>query len=558
MKQFLVLLTALGLALVLAGCGGSSSGTKAPPVDPGPTPSDILAKVNAATASAATLQTAAATLTTLSGAHDAEGSARNTAKTNVAKIGTLAADGNSSAAQMSAQAVLDAEQGLQDAIDAVTAAETVANAAKAALAGLPAKDTAGAADAVDKALTAADTAKKAAKAVQDEADTVANSLAASVKLVSADKTDTTPAISPATIGKGVADAIQAALAPTASNDGTGVRITFNGNDDTVPTASTATATKPVSMNNATGMTWAEIVGADNLMDRLIADTGTSTKSVKVAAIAGMKVTDVFGTGATLDATTGVPANSDNDGAQTTSTETNATTNYMGIPGTVICGGDDCKAKDGNLTGSWYFTPTNATESYTKIGDAKTYSVDTLYAKYGHWLAVAENGEATVHTFAQSSGNGDNLDFSTAGAHTDSEATYTGNAAGRSVHRTYNEDGKQTDIQSGSFTANVSLTAEFGSSPMLRGTVNNFQSADNPGSVGSNWSVELVKRSIDGSGFTDGVAKGSGQNGDWTTLPFGLTPQGSDPVVNQRPSGFYGSFNAHFTDGHAAGGYAVRK
>ena len=52
---------------------------------------------------------------------------------------------------------------------------------------------------------------------------------------------------------------------------------------------------------------------------------------------------------------------------------------------------------------------------------------------------------------------------------------------------------------------------------------------------------------------DGVAKGSGQAGDWAAQGYGPAPVDN---VNQRPAGFIGNFNAHFTDGHAAGAFVT--
>ena len=51
-------------------------------------------------------------------------------------------------------------------------------------------------------------------------------------------------------------------------------------------------------------------------------------------------------------------------------------------------------------------------------------------------------------------------------------------------------------------------------------------------------------------FNHGTTTASGQNGVWTAQGYG--PNGG------RPEGFFGGFNAHFSDGHAAGAYATRK
>ena len=50
----------------------------------------------------------------------------------------------------------------------------------------------------------------------------------------------------------------------------------------------------------------------------------------------------------------------------------STGNYKGIPGTVFCGGSDCMVEgdegEEELTGSWYFTPTDGDEWYVGTTD----------------------------------------------------------------------------------------------------------------------------------------------------------------------------------------------
>ena len=126
----------------------------------------------------------------------------------------------------------------------------------------------------------------------------------------------------------------------------------------------------------------------------------------------------------------------------------------------------------------------------------TYAVETMYARFGHWLSAnttdAEYGRAMVNTYAMTGANTGGLDVTTvntgedAKTLTDSSATYSGTAAGMSVEKTTDSDGEITDIQSGAFTATVGLKATFGASPTIGGTVSNF---DGP-AADPNWSVEL--------------------------------------------------------------------
>ena len=178
----------------------------------------------------------------------------------------------------------------------------------------------------------------------------------------------------------------------------------------------------------------------------------------------------------------------------------------------------------------------------------------MYARFGHWLIVDNMGVATVHRFA-STGAGTatitaGLGISTVGDDTNNlvgSATYAGPAAGMSVHKTVNEDNEVTSIYSGAFAAHVELVARFGVNPTLGGTIDNFEGD----AVDADWSVELERRAFPNEGaFSNGKTVATGRDGDWSATAYG--------VADQRPTGIFGGFNAHFSDGHAAGAYATRK
>ena len=95
-----------------------------------------------------------------------------------------------------------------------------------------------------------------------------------------------------------------------------------------------------------------------------------------------------------------------------------------------------------------------------------------------------------------------------------------------------------------------MTATFGTAPTLGGKVYDFTS-ENTGATDTDWEVKLLTRGFtDDANFVDGTTTSSGQDGVWTAKAFG--PNGG------RPVGIFGGFNAHFSDGHAAGAYATRK
>ena len=207
------------------------------------------------------------------------------------------------------------------------------------------------------------------------------------------------------------------------------------------------------------------------------------------------------------------------------------------------------SEDGDLTGSWYFTPDNE-ELYVSDEDG-SYMVATMYARYGYWLEYP-NGEPTgIRTSASSPANMGDLNLAGEGDPVgDVTASYTGNAAGISVR----------DKTSGHFTAAVSLTATFGTAPMLGGSITGFEGkAVDPG-----WTVVLKQTALGATdaNLTAGIAYGGEDAGVWTAQGYGPTPvdhddNGATDLVNQRPEGFFGRFNANMLDGTVVGAYTTR-
>ena len=203
-------------------------------------------------------------------------------------------------------------------------------------------------------------------------------------------------------------------------------------------------------------------------------------------------------------------------------------------------------EDGILVGSWYFSPTSATDFYVRNADGDAYVVETLYARFGHWLDVGTNADLTVTTYAMSAGTTNGLDFGTAGDLTGTEATYSGPAVGMSVVRTFDSEGTQTGVRSGAFQADAVLTATFGTAPMLEGTISGFTGAVNTG-----WEVTLDGTAIGGDGaITGATSTETGVAGAWEGQAYG--------VAGARPTGIFGGFDAHFSDGDVAGAYATRR
>ena len=124
----------------------------------------------------------------------------------------------------------------------------------------------------------------------------------------------------------------------------------------------------------------------------------------------------------------------------------------------------------------------------------------------------------------------------------------------SVHKTTDEDGVVTSIYSGAFTADAELLLRFGDGDdiTLGGTVDGFEG----NAVDPLWTVELERKVLPtpAGAFEDGKTVTSGRNGVWSATAYGPGPIEGEA---QRPTGVFGAFNAHFSDGHAAGAYTTR-
>ena len=522
------------MALLLTGCGGGSSMMEEPevpevPVTPPPPPApanltELFAQAQNASAAAVS-------------AGEAATAAQKSATDSAEKLTTMEVAGDSSAAMMNAHAILTAQSDAAQAVMDAKAALDSANAAKMAAEDIaddhPQKDALTAA--IDAAIEEAEAQVKAATDIRD-GDPIKNAVA---EVTGGEDAD--PQGTPRSIANIVGMDIAMALLPTSVIDGTGTRHTHG----TASPADTVADELKVEMDDRVGQTWAEIVGETTKMR--IATSGTDTNEVDAASVDGMTLTSA----ATVTATDAFA----DDGLQVDAT-------YKGIAGTIFCVGSDCTVTENaddtgarDLGGSWYFTPTAPMERWLKNADETGYVAETLFTSYGYWLSVADQGntdptddEWTVTTFATStiSERGDMTTVNTTGdTLTDSSATYSGSAVGMSVLKADNAAGDGQDVNSGGFTANVTLTAEFAATPMLSGMINGFQGS----AVNENWNVTLNKRAFD-SNFADGVASATGRDGDWHANAYG--------EAGQRPTGIYGAFNAHFSDGHAAGAYATRK
>ena len=520
-KNLITLCFATVFTLGLAACGGGGGGDAPVTGAAAPTVAELFA-------------TAQDSRDASFAAAKAAGDAVKAATEASGKLTTRMVNGDSMTATANAQAVLY----MQDAtVKAATDAETALQEAKDALedATKHAADNASLMAALDAAIKAAEADVKTATDDRD-GEALKDAVA---KVTGANEDEP---MSAADHGRMVAMAIGGALLPMSSVDGSGMRVA-----DFVAEPA-ANAMNVVMMDDHTGKTWAEIVGETSKMR--LGTSATETREVDAASIAGM----------TLNSEQAMTAAEmfENNGLQVGAT-------YKGIPGTAFCQGSDCKVEavgpdEDNVrkfTGSWYFTPTtpdadNAKVYYEKDGTATDYGPETNYAQFGHWLAVTDDGVVTVHTFAGGGVTGTNTETLDVGTATllDESATYEGTAAGMSLHKEFDGDGGVVPgtLQSGAFTADVTLTAKFGTAPRLGGYINGFKGY----AVDPDWRVTLVENAFDAASLelAAGTTTASGQDGQWSAQGYGTS--------GARPTGIFGGFNAHFSDGHAAGAYATRK
>ena len=249
--------------------------------------------------------------------------------------------------------------------------------------------------------------------------------------------------------------------------------------------------------------------------------------------------------------------------------------YNGAKGTYRCNGAvacsvtyDADGKITVVSNGWVFTP----------GKDETSPVpDSDYLHYGFWVdsSMDEDGNPVykVQTFSDGNmafGAGDLTTLS--GYATKEEgagsATYTGTAAGVYAQKIAFDSGTGALVSGhvGSFTANVTLTAEFGEQNSVAQTMHNTISGTisdfMDGKFELGWEATLKSKAFADVGDTsggDGTADGS-----WSSAFFGpsaAVDHDADADTDMQvpmPTGVAGEFVAHFGNGHAAGAYGASK
>ena len=359
------------------------------------------------------------------------------------------------------------------------------------------------------------------------------------------------------------------------------RVFHVASDDTTPrdrlVPSAIDAGHKYVTDDGKGETWETILKADvgsTFATRTEAIGGTRDAATKIGRVHGLPIS-AFSTEGTALGT--ALANEFATNTAVGGTTPTAYT-YKGITGHLWCfRASGCGTSGGDLGAGWYFNPLGVgavtgeqdgfdTAKLVPDSGRNAYEVEE-YSTYGYWITLDNSGDWIFHTASQRSAAGsDNngglnaasFEARSADAGTSpNKATYKGEAVGMSARVTGTGDSQ--NHHSGRFEADVALTATFGASPTLGGTVSGFKGVDGAGEtvsgaewVGS-WNVGLDSTPFGLGGVTAGQTSGfpdDGATGRWTADGYG--------EAGERPAGITGAFDARFTDGAAAGAYATKK
>ena len=232
--------------------------------------------------------------------------------------------------------------------------------------------------------------------------------------------------------------------------------------------------------------------------------------------------------------------------------------YMGAMGAYTCPtAADCTSQrtdNGVMLGGtgWTFTPNTGQKftlpdaSYAEFGWWLDENIAATAARVGAWYASGVDGAALPNKLSIVGATG--------------SATYTGTAIGQAA--LYHRLGGDQNV-GGAFTADAELMASFGATPMLGGTIDNFD----VGGAQPDWVVKLNTTplgtdsgaldpddttpenttvwTIDG---TDGDAGGS-----WSAQLYDI------PTGSHQPVGVAGGFQASYeSDGHMVGAFGAEQ
>ena len=255
-----------------------------------------------------------------------------------------------------------------------------------------------------------------------------------------------------------------------------------------------------------------------------------------------------------------------DDAATTGDEREFDGMFNGVAGEYACTDTSCTVttdKDGDVTtlsGVWTFTP--AAKDLTKVM-IPGVNHDADYLSFGYWVRATEKDDGTTYgvgTFFAGVPESDTLTRLTG------TAKYSGKAAGMYGKKTLTPDGGVAALDTGHFTADANLTANFGGDTVavakqfsVTGSVSSFDDATSGIRVDNAWTVELGKGTVnqDTGAITGGTTTGQGT---WNGQFFGAVTPDNDSTTDVDetvyPSGVAGEFNGHFPNGHVIGAFGA--
>ncbi|MDE0332618.1 MAG: hypothetical protein OXL41_12180 [Nitrospinae bacterium] len=239
--------------------------------------------------------------------------------------------------------------------------------------------------------------------------------------------------------------------------------------------------------------------------------------------------------------------------------------YAGHMGRYRCfGSSQCEVvldADGeitSMTSGWIFIPDAGVTIDVQ---------DSVYFYYGFWVKSTEEEGATTYDAVQTFAGGSGIDLfpGTEMANVLGTASYEGGAAGVFTKGVFTPEGTIDTSTSGTFTADVSLTAYFGGGDVavnkqysVEGSVSNFALS---GGEENAWSVNLKADFTSSDNFFRGTANGGGAEKSWHGAFYGAaadTPATDDGSAKQHPEGVLGEFNANFSNGRVAGAFGAHK
>ena len=196
------------------------------------------------------------------------------------------------------------------------------------------------------------------------------------------------------------------------------------------------------------------------------------------------------------------------------------------------------------TEAFYFKgePTGATRESVVVYTNREDAADRDFLDFGYWGSGTTDATGSAYE-VQSFFRGEQPYGSVSSV--TGRATYEGTAVGLYALRAEGQDGAVLDADQ--FTAEVSLTAQFGQLAGIGGTVSGFRdSLDNP--IDPDWSVSLAGTPTDSDGAFSGLATG----GTWSGQFFG------DASSGQPPSGVAGQFTAQLDNGDLMGSFGAER